>query len=111
MNVYVQSHQNPYFKILMPTAVVLGGGTFRGKLGYESKILTIRVSTLIDFPGLSWWLRWLSVCLQCGRPGFNPWVGKIPWSRKWQPTPVLLPRTSHGRRSLVSIGSQRVGHN
>ena len=38
---------------------------------------------------------------KCGRPGFNPWVGKIPWRRKWQPTPVLLPRKSHGRRSLV----------
>ena len=28
--------------------------------------------------GLPWWLRRLSVCLQCGRPGFDPWVGKIP---------------------------------
>ena len=42
----------------------------------------------------------LSVCLQCGRPGFDPWVGKIPWRRKWQPTPVFLPGESHGRRSL-----------
>ena len=32
---------------------------------------------------------------------FNPWVGKIPWRRKWQPTPVFLPRKSHGERSLV----------
>ena len=31
----------------------------------------------------------------------DPWVGKIPWRRKWHPTPVLLPETSHGRRSLV----------
>ena len=42
-----------------------------------------------------------SVCLQCARPRFGPWVGKIPWRRKWQPTPVLLPGKSHGRRSLV----------
>ena len=41
------------------------------------------------------------VCLQCGRPGFDPWVGKIPWRRKWQPTPVFLPGKSHGQRSLV----------
>ena len=47
------------------------------------------------------WLRWLSVCLQCGRPGFDPWVRKIPWRRKWQSTPVLLPGKSHGQRSLV----------
>ena len=35
---------------------------------------------------------------------------EVPWRRKRQPTPVLLPRKSHGRRSLVSMGSQRVGH-
>ena len=47
------------------------------------------------------WLRRWSVCLQCRRPGFSPWVGKIPWRRQWQPTPVLLPGKSHGRRSPV----------
>ena len=39
--------------------------------------------------------------LQCERPRFDLWVGKIPWRRKWQPTPVQLPRKSHGQRSLV----------
>ena len=34
------------------------------------------------------------------RCGFNPWVGKIPWSKKWQPTPLFLPGKSHGQRSL-----------
>ena len=29
------------------------------------------------------------------------WAGKIPWRRKWQPTPVFLPGKSHGQRSLV----------
>ena len=48
-----------------------------------------------------WWLRGKSVCLQCGRPGFDPWVGKIPWKRKWQPTPVFLSGKSHGQRSLA----------
>ena len=47
-------------------------------------------------------------CLQCQGPGFNPWVRKIPWRRKWQPTPVLLPRKSHGWRSLV--GYSPCGH-
>ena len=41
------------------------------------------------------------VSLQCGRPRFDPWVGKIHWRRKWQPTPVFLPGESHGWRSLV----------
>ena len=33
--------------------------------------------------------------------GFNPWVRKIPWRRKWQPTPVFSPGESHGQRNLV----------
>ena len=40
-------------------------------------------------------------CRRCRRRGFDPWVGKIPWSRKWQPTSVFLPGLSHGQRSLV----------
>ena len=39
--------------------------------------------------------------LQCKRLGFNPWVRKIPWRRKWQLTPVFLPGEPHGQRSLV----------
>ena len=35
------------------------------------------------------------------RRGFDPWVGKIPWRRAWQPTPVFVPGESHGQRSLV----------
>jgi len=35
------------------------------------------------------------------RPGFNPWVGKILWRRKWQSTPVFLLGKSHGQSSLV----------
>ena len=37
---------------------------------------------------------------RCKSCRFNPWVGKIPWRRAWQPTPVLLPGKSHGQRSL-----------
>ena len=48
---------------------------------------------------------------QCG---FHPWVGKIPWRRAWQPTPVFLPGEPHGQGSLAGYslwGSQRVRHN
>ena len=41
--------------------------------------------------GLSWWLSWQRICLQGGRPGFNPWVGKIPWRRDQLPAPVFWP--------------------
>ena len=37
-----------------------------------------------------------------GKCGFNPWVRKIPWRRKWQPTPVFFPGISHGQMSLVA---------
>ena len=39
----------------------------------------------------------ISAC-QCTRCRFDPWVRKIPWRRKWQPTPVFLPGESHGQR-------------
>ena len=42
-----------------------------------------------------------AICLQCRRRGFSPWVRKIPWRGKWQPTPVFLPGETHGWRSLV----------
>ena len=40
-------------------------------------------------------------CRRRKRCGFNPWVGKIPWRRAWQPTPEFLPGESHGQRSLA----------
>ena len=40
--------------------------------------------------------------------GFDPWVRKILWRRKWQPTPVFLPGKSHGQRSLT--GYNPLGH-
>ena len=42
-----------------------------------------------------------SLTLLTGRPGLDPWVGKISWRRKWQPTPVILPGKFHERRTLV----------
>ena len=35
------------------------------------------------------------------RPKLDPWVGKVLWRRKWQPTPVFLPGEFHGQRSLM----------
>ena len=40
-------------------------------------------------------------CRRYKRRGFNPCFRKIPWNRKWQPTPVFLPGKSHGQRNLV----------
>ena len=56
----------------------------------------------------SWWLRWQRIYLQCGRPGFDPWVRKIPWRRERLPTPVFLLGELHGQRNLVGYGPR--GH-
>ena len=47
------------------------------------------------------WLRWQRNCLQCRKPGLDPWVRKIPWRREWLPTPMFLPGEFHGQRSLA----------
>ena len=41
------------------------------------------------------------ICLQCRRPRFSPWVGKIHWRKQWQPTLVFLPEEFHGQRRLA----------
>ena len=53
-----------------------------------------------------------SVC-NAGDLGFNPWFGKMPWRREWQPTPIFLPGEFHGQRSLVGYSprDRRVRHN
>ena len=48
-----------------------------------------------------WEERSLSQFQRRKRCRFNPWVRKIPWSRKWQSIPVFLPGKFHGQRSLV----------
>ena len=45
-------------------------------------------------------------CWKRKRRGFDPWVGKIPWRRAQQPTPVFLPGESHGQRSLKGYSLQ-----
>ena len=57
-------------------------------------------TTLAGGLGLPWWLSWLKkkkkkIHLQCGRPGFDPWVGNIPWRKEQLPTPVFWPGEFH----------------
>ena len=58
------------------------------------------VDFVLGFPGGSENLRIDSAC-QCRRHRFKPWVRKIPWGKKWQPTPIVLPGKFHGQRRLV----------
>ena len=68
----------------------------------KSRTRLSNLTELTDmFTVLPWWLRGWKSCLQCRRLGFDPCVRKIPQWREWLPTPVFLPRESHGQRSLV----------
>jgi len=67
-------------------------------INMDSWIFILLVETYPQL-GLS---RWLSGKER--RRGFDPWVRKIPWRKKWQHTPIFLPGESHGQRSLVGYG-------
>ena len=56
---------------------------------------------LIGSPGGASGKEAACTCRRHRRRGFDPWVGKIPWRRARQPTPVFLPGESHGQRSLA----------
>ena len=56
---------------------------------------------VLGFPGGARSKESTCQCRRHKRHRFNPWVGKIAWSRKWQPTPEFLPGNSHGQRSLA----------
>ena len=58
------------------------------------------VHLLMCFPGGASGKDLTCRCRRCKRRGFSPRVGKIPWRRAWQPTPVFWPGESHGQRSL-----------
>ena len=65
------------------------------------------------YPWLSWLLNGKESTYQCRGCGFDPWVRKIPWGRKWQSTPVFLPEKSHRQRSLAGYspwGHKTAGH-
>ena len=57
--------------------------------------------TSMQNKGLPWWLSGKGSAYNSGDFGFNPWVRKIPWRRKWQPHTVFVPGKSHGQRSMV----------
>ena len=71
------------------------------------------MSILYYFPGVTVGKESTCQCRRLKRRWFDPWVRKIPWSRKWQATPVYLPAKFCGQRNLVGYspwGHKRVGH-
>ena len=54
------------------------------------------------YPHSTSWFIWWRICLQCQRPRFDPWLGKIPLRREWLPTPASWSGEVHGQRCLLS---------
>ena len=79
------------------------------KAGYVLKQLYLNICD----SGLPMRLSSKGCAHQCRRWRFDPWIGKISWRRKWQPTPVFLLGKSHGQRRLAGYspwGCKRVRH-
>ena len=57
----------------------------------------------LGFPGGTSGKETTCQCSQCQRCRFNPWVGKIPWRRAWQPTPVFLLENSMDRAWQATV--------
>ena len=77
-----------------------------------SPIITGSILCLALCMSPCWWMSFpggsddREFTCQCRRLWFSPWVKKVPWRRKWQPTPVFLPGRSQGQRSLVGYSPQ-----
>ena len=67
----------------------------------EYKYTVIFTYACSNWIGIPRWLSGKESTCQCHRRGLNPWVRKIPWRRKWKPTPVVLPGKSDSQRSLT----------
>ena len=76
-------------------------------LGVRGSLLNAGFSVLKSGNSQANWDTLVTLSLP-QRPGFDPCVGKIPWRRKWQPTPVFLPGESHGQSSLIGYSPR--GH-
>ena len=75
------------------------------KLTFSSPVSTSEFSKFSGVMSAAWASlgAQIIICLQCRRPGSDPWIRKIPWRRKWLPTPVFLPGESHRQRSLATL--------
>ena len=94
-----------------PQSFPASGGQSIGASASVMPILKLKLSNAKN--GLPWWLSGKESACQYRRCKFDPWVGKISWRRKWQATPVFLPRKSPGQKSLVGYspwGCKRVRH-
>ena len=110
-------HESRSFSTIHSTAQGRGSGVSMRTPHFITKIYRYESQTRLEGWGdkteIPWWLSGKESACQCRRHRFDPWVGKIPWRRKWQPTLVFLLGNSPGQRSLEGHslwGHKRVGH-
>ena len=84
---------------LFPCSFLQRGGNVNQEAVFEQDHGELHKREEENRPGR---ISWSRIHLQCGKPGFDPWVGKIPWRRERLPTPVFWP--------VQPMGSQRIGH-
>ena len=91
-----------------PEAGMGAGGDGNGAPPFQSLVQfnSTNIYRVPTHAGLPWWLSGKESTCQCRRHVLDPWVGRIPWRRKWLPTPVFLPGKSHGQRSLAGYSPQ-----
>ena len=80
---------------------------------HTEQMTSVSSDSCAELPGWDCGKESACQCRRQKRRRFDPWARKIPWRRKWQPTPVFLLGESHGQRSLVGYspwGRKRVVH-
>ena len=93
----IRSYLNVYLEIFK--------SFFSSKLSANAKVQREKIAHNIVTNLVQSVLGGQRICLPSQRCGLYPLVGKIPWRRKWQPTPVFLPGKSYRERRLVGCSS------
>ena len=79
-----------------------GWEDYRGKVLFSSHYISVHTIDMTNHsPGSSSGQEFTCQCRRQKRCKFHPWVGKIPWRRKWQPAPVFLSGTFHRQKRLA----------
>ena len=109
INVHLEEIENGYFQLPLkctkPTFVYIFLSYIHSRTWKETTSLAFSTMSVwfMDFPVGASGKEPTCQCTRHKRCGLDPWVGKMPWRRKWQPTAVFLPGNSHGQRNLTSF--------
>ena len=96
------------------SSIETGKFSLSSSLTHVTRVPSFNLFAHIQQFGVTRWFNSKESICQSRRCEFDPWVRKIPWRRKWQPTPIFLPWKSPGQRSLVGYSPgdhKRVKHN